>query len=342
MMLALGRSWASEVFPGVVLCATVAMAASFLAMHYGAPVMLFALLLGMAFNFIDPSGKFQPGVAFASKAMLRTGVALLGAKITFANIADLGPEPVIIVILGLGLMLLTGVALARMTGHSPAFGLLTGGAVGICGASAALAISSVLPKGSGGISDRDTVFTVVAVTMLSTIAMVVYPILTSLLGFNDWQAGVFIGATVHDVAQVVGAGFSISETAGNTATIVKLMRVAMLVPVVAAMTLFLHRRPADAGSEPVRFPAFLAGFIGLMVANSLGLIPPPVGAAAADMSRWFLVAAIAGLGTRTSLGQMAEIGPRAAAIVLVQTVALALFAAAVLLACGADLCSLPG
>ena len=330
MNIALSKTWANELFPGVALCATVAMAAAFLAAHYGAPVMLFALLLGMAFNFVDPAGKFQPGIAFASKVLLRTGVALLGVRITFTNIADLGVEPIFIVAAGLGLTLLTGVVLARAMGYSTSFGLLTGGAVGICGASAALAISSVLPKGQGGITERDTVFTVVAVTTLSTVAMVLYPILTGLLGFDDWQAGVFIGATIHDVAQVVGAGFSVSEAAGETSTIVKLMRVAMLMPVIAGMTLFIPEARGSVQDAPVRFPAFLLGFLGLMAANSFGAIPAPVASAAADTSRWLLVAAIAGLGTKTSLAQIMEIGPRAAGIVLFQTAALAAFAAVIL------------
>ncbi len=316
--------------PGVVLCGTVAMAASFLTLHYGAPVMLFALLLGMAFNFVDPAGKFEPGVTFSSKTLLRLGVALLGVKVTLANMTELGLLPLVLAVCGVLLTMGLGVVMARMLGRNAAFGLLSGGAVGICGASAALAISSVLPRGDKGISERDTIFTVVLVTALSTVAMVLYPIFTKMMGLTDVQAGVFIGATVHDVAQVVGAGFSISDTAGNTATIVKLMRVAMLVPVIAALAIALRNRGATDG-PPVRFPMFLLGFIALMVLNSLGLIPKPIAAITSDASRWLLVIAIAGLGTKTSLGQLLEVGPRAAAIIVVQTLALACFALAALM-----------
>lgn len=319
--------------PGVMLCVTVAMAAAFLSAHYGAPVMLFALLLGMAFNFVEPVGKFQPGVTFASKTLLRLGVALLGARVTLGSMTELGILPLFLALAGVILTMGLGIILARFLGYNTAFGVLTGGAVGICGASAALALSSVLPRGSGGISERDTIFTVVSVTTLSTVAMVAYPIMAKLLGFDDTQAGIFIGATVHDVAQVVGAGFSISDDAGNTATIVKLIRVAMLVPVIAGLAFFL-RNHADADGQPegrpARFPTFLIGFIGLMIINSFGLIPPLVTTFTADASRWFLVIAIAGLGTKTSLGQLVEIGPRAAAIIVIQTLMLALFAVAAL------------
>jgi len=330
MILAARMAGMRTLVPGVVLCVTVAMAASFLTAHYGAPVMLFALLLGMAFNFVEPAGKFQPGVDFASKTLLRLGVALLGARVTLASMTELGVMPFFLAVTGVMLTMGLGVALAHLLGRNPMFGVLTGGAVGICGASAALALSSVLPRGPKGISERDTIFTVVSVTALSTVAMVLYPILAKLLGFDDTQAGIFIGATVHDVAQVVGAGFSISDEAGNTSTIVKLMRVAMLVPVIAGLAFFLRNRGAT-DSPPTRFPTFLIGFLALTVANSLGLIPGPVTTVTADASRWFLVIGIAGLGTKTSLGQLLEVGPRAATIIVAQTLALALFAAATLM-----------
>jgi len=330
MITALRMDNMRDLVPGVVLCGTVAMAATFLTQHYTAPVMLFALLLGMAFNFVDPAGKFQPGVTFSSKTLLRLGVALLGVKVTLANMMALGVLPLILTVSGVLLTMGLGIAMARLLGRNSAFGVLSGGAVGICGASAALAISSVLPRGDKGISERDIIFTVVLVTALSTIAMVLYPIFTKIMGLNDTQAGIFIGATVHDVAQVVGAGFSISEVAGNTATIVKLMRVAMLVPVIVGLTILLRNR-ATADGPPVTFPLFLLGFVALMTVNSLGLIPEQVAGVTSDASRWLLVVAIAGLGTKTSLGQLLEVGPRAAAIIIAQTLALAGFALAALL-----------
>ena len=334
MILAARVNEMRGLIPGLVLCVTVGMAASFLSEHYGAPVMLFALLLGIAFNFVEPAGKFQPGITFASKTLLQVGVALLGARVTLGSMTELGIMPLFLAILGVMLTMALGVILAHFLGRNTAFGVLTGGAVGICGASAALALSSVLPRGPHGISERDTIFTVVSVTALSTVAMVAYPILAKLLGFDDTRAGIFIGATVHDVAQVVGAGFSISDAAGSTATIVKLMRVAMLVPVIAGLAFFLRNRGGSDGQTQgsgTPFPTFLIGFIGLMIVNSFGLIPPLVTSVTANTSRWFLVIAIAGLGTKTSLGQLVEVGPRAAAIIVTQTLALALFAVGTLM-----------
>lgn len=323
---------AAQFAPGLFLCVTVAMAATFLSQHYGAPVMLFALLLGMAFNFIEPAGKMGPGVVFASKTVLRLGVALLGARITLGDMLVLGPAPIILALGGLVTTIGLAIMLARVAGRSISFGVLTGGSVGICGASAALALSSVLPQGKHGISERDTIFTVVAVTALSTVAMVLYPIITDLFGFGDTKAGIFIGATVHDVAQVVGAGYSISPQAGDAATIVKLLRVAMLVPAVAVITLVMARLASAGTGERARFPLFLIGFVLLVAINSVGIIPPAMATALGDASRWALVAAIAGLGMKTSLKSFFEVGPRALFMIVAETVWIALFASAVLLA----------
>ncbi|WP_221930925.1 YeiH family protein [Telmatospirillum sp. J64-1] len=308
-----------ELMPGWTLCATVAMAAMFLSEHYGAPVMLFALFLGMAFNFIKPDGILAPGVAFTSRTVLRIGVALLGARITVDQVASLGLSPVLVAIAGVVLTILFGSIAARLFGFSKNFGLLTGGSVGICGASAALAISSVMPRGKGGITERDVIFTVLAVTTLSTVAMVLYPIIARALGMDDHEAGVFIGATIHDVAQVVGAGYSISTEAGDAATVTKLLRVGLLVPVVAVMTFILFRKPGDGGKAP-RFPLFLICFVLLVILNSAGLLPDLVRTAAVDISGWALVGAIAALGVKTSLKELITVGPRAIALVVLETI----------------------
>src|SRR6185312_7645057 len=122
---------------------------------------------------------------------------------------------------------------------SSVFGVLSGGAVAICGASAALAIASVLPRSDT--RERDTILAVVSVTALSTIAMILYPVFAISIGLDHRHAGVFIGGTIHDVAQVVGAGYTISNETGDIATYVKLLRVAMLLP--AAFTIsFLYAR----------------------------------------------------------------------------------------------------
>ncbi|MBS0359983.1 MAG: putative sulfate exporter family transporter, partial [Proteobacteria bacterium] len=292
------ETFARSVYPGVLVALTIGLAADWLAGHYKAPVMLFALLFGMTFHFLHEEGRCVPGIEFASKAVLRTGVALLGARITVEQIMALGPVPIAMVVAGVTTTVLIGLLLARLFGLSRSFGTLSGGSVGICGASAALAIASVLPKNKE--SERDVILAVVVVTGLSTIAMILYPMFVTAIGLDHQRAGLFLGGTIHDVAQVVGAGYTISPQTGDIATYVKLLRVAMLLPVVGTIAFVLARSGASGGKAKVPLPWFLFAFAALVAINSLGVLPKPVTNAANDLSRWCLVVAISALGMKTS------------------------------------------
>jgi len=314
--------------PGVAVAFTVAAAATFLADHYGAPVMLFALLLGMALHFLSADEKCMPGIDFTAKKLLRWGIALLGARITFTQISSLGAGPIALVLICLVATIGFGLLIARLLGRRWTFGVLTGGAVAICGASAALAISAVLPKDPD--HEQNTLFTVIAVTSLSTIAMILYPMIFTALGFDTAQVGVLLGATIHDVAQVVGAGYAVSDETGDIATYVKLLRVAML-PVVVVLLAVLATRSGRADGSSVPWPLFTVAFVAILFANSFGLIPTGVATFMVDTSRWFLVAAIAALGIKTSLQAMFALGPVNLAVVVGETVFLAVLAVLILL-----------
>ncbi len=316
------RAALSLIFPGALVAGVVALASTWLSQHYNAPVMLFALLIGMAFHFLHEEGRCAAGIEFSSKAILRFGVALLGARITANQIFGLGAAPILIVVVGIATTIAIGHVAARWLDLRRSFGILSGGSVAICGASAALAIASVLPRTPE--SERDTILTVVTVTLLSTIAMVIYPVIAVGLGLDAIHAGVFLGATIHDVAQVVGAGYSISTTTGDVATYVKLLRVAMLLPVVFAIAFVLNRaaRGREGGAK-ADFPYFLLAFAALVVVNSLGLLPPAIQSAANEASRWCLVVAIAALGMKTSFQKLAAVGWKPVALMVAETLWLA-------------------
>ena len=306
-------------FPGVMAAGLVALAAQWVAEHHGAPAMLMALLFGMAMSFLgDEGGRGAPGVAFAAKAVLRLGVALLGARISAEIVVGLGWQTVALVLAALAATIGFGVAVSRLFGQSRRFGVLTAGAVAICGASAAMALAAALPR--DGRSERDLIFTVLGVTLLSTAAMIVYPVILGALGWDETRAGVFLGATIHDVAQVVGAGFSISPEAGETATLVKLIRVTALAPVVVLVALWSRgAQGAEAGRRPPLVPGFVVGFLVLAAANSLGLLPVAVADAATLASRWALLTAIAAVGMKTSMREMLRLGPAAIALLVAET-----------------------
>lgn len=312
-----------DLFPGVLVAGLVALAAQFVAEHYGAPAMLMALLFGIALNFLGDASPAAPGVAFTAKTVLRLGVAILGARISVETLTSLGWGMVGLLVAGTIATILFGVFLARFIGQNQRFAILTAGAVAICGASAAMAIAAVLPKDES--SERNLLFTVLGVTVLSTVAMIIYPILTNALGFDEVTAGAFIGATVHDVAQVVGAGFSISETAGETSTLVKLIRVSFLAPVVIIIALVWKNATTQAdGARPTIIPTFVVGFLCLATLNSFGLIPESLGALLAKASSWALLAAIAAVGMKTDMRRIVEVGGGPIALIVLETLFLAL------------------
>ncbi|HEY8617954.1 YeiH family protein [Phenylobacterium sp.] len=311
------REFFLSVYPGLLAAATIALAASWLSQHYGAPVMLFALLFGMAFHFLHEEGRCVGGIEFASKAVLRTGVALLGARITLDQILGLGWAPIAIVVAGVSSTLALGYMLGRAMGLTRGFGLLSGGSVGICGASAALAIASVLPKTRE--SERDVILVVVVVTALSTVAMIVYPLLVTALGLGETRGGLFLGGTIHDVAQVVGAGYMISPGTGEVATYVKLLRVALLLPAVFAIALVIARKGEGPAQLAAPLPLFLLAFAALVLVNSLGFVPAAAAAAAGEASRWCLVVAISALGMKTSFRALAQAGWRPVAVIVLET-----------------------
>ncbi|MGH1464862.1 MAG: YeiH family protein [Cognatishimia sp.] len=298
---------------GLFLAIVIAAASTFLSEHYGAPVMLFALLIGMAFHFLHEDGRCVTGIDFASKTLLRFGVGLMGLRLTVADVVDLGVAPIGAIV---GFVLATlglGVVLSFRLGRQTAFGLLAGGSVAICGASAALAITSVLPQSRD--REQDTLFVVIGVTVLSTIAMICYPLLFGALGLNALESGFLVGATIHDVAQVVGAGYSISEEAGVIATYVKMLRVALL-PVVLLVIMIGFR---EGQTQRLSIPWFLVMFIALAVLANLNILPAALLQALQNLSSWCLVVAISALGVKTSLAHIVKVDPRYSAILVIET-----------------------
>ncbi len=327
--------FAMNVLPGTLLAGVVAMAATLVSTLHGGPQLLYALFFGVAFHYLSSDPKAKPGIEFCSRNVLRLGVGLLGARITASQIAGLGWSTAAIVIGAVVTTLLVGYFLGKRLGLNRAQGVLSGGSVAICGASAALAISSVLPRTKE--SERFTLMVVVTVTVLSTVAMVTYPLIARALSLPPELAGLFLGGTIHDVAQVVGAGYMIDHATGDYATIVKLFRVSMLaVVVVVVSAMFKTEREqaereiaASGGNAVVKkqplVPWFLWVFVVLVAINSLGFVPAEVGKGLSDFSRLCLVVAIAALGIKTSFQQLAKAGWRPFTLLLVETLWMAAF-----------------
>ena len=323
------RSYLKGCIPGALICAVIALSATFLSEHYGGPQLLYALLIGLSLHFLSLQESTRIGINFCAKTVLRVGVALLGIRITLGQVSQLGMSVGVMLVLAVALTIGSGLLLARWLKRPIEEGILSGGSVGICGASAAMAISSVLPQTQE--NERFTLLAVVGVTVLSTTAMVLYPFFMHLLDLSPVQSGIFLGGTIHDVAQVVAAGMMMGQEAGDAATVVKLFRVVLLLPVVLLIA-FAYRKHAGAATaaDTVKdkvplVPTFLIGFVVLVLIASTGMVPVAVVSTANSISRWCLVIAISAAGVKTSFEDLKQLGWQPVVMLLTETVVIATF-----------------
>jgi uncharacterized integral membrane protein (TIGR00698 family) len=290
-----------EYWPGLLLTGIAAAAAAWLSDHYGAPMMLMGLLIGLALNFANSDARLHPGLGLASKDLLRWGIVLAGAQVTFGQIGALGLPAFAAIVAIMGLVLGTGWLIARSLRLGDGYGLLAGGAVAICGASAALALASLL--GERRATQAHLTMSLVSVAAASAFAMSVYPIIAQYLDLTDKQAGFLIGASIHDVAQALGAGYSVSPEAGDTATIVKLTRVTLLGPVLVLISLFLTREAGEKRAK-IPLPWFVGGFLGLAALNSTIPLPSIVHDIARQATSALLLLAVIATGVRSPMQMM--------------------------------------
>lgn len=316
-----GKRVPSHLVPGLLACGAAAGAAAWLSDHYGFPIILMGLLIGLALNFISRDQDTHAGLDFASRTCLRLGIVVLGLQITFVQIEALGIQPFAALLVIMTLAFGAGLAGARISGQSRYAGILAGGATAICGASAALALYGVI--GKERLSQAQFALTLVGVSLASAIAMSVYPALAGQMGFGDKQAGFLIGASIHDVAQAIGGGYAYSDIAGSYATIVKLARVALLAPIVMLVSLWLgpssgqEDRPAWRRFSP---PWFITAFIGVVALNSLIAVPEVAKTAALSGSKALLLLAVTATAMRSRMDLLIELGWRSLTPVIIATV----------------------
>ena len=313
------RRW-RDYWPGVLVTAIAALAAAWLADHYAAPLVLMGLLIGLAMSFLSQDPRTHAGLDLMSQTALRIGIVLVGARITADQLAELGPLPFALLVLIMLAVIVVTVASARLFAQDRHAALLAGGATAICGASAALALYSLI--GDKRVDQARFTLTLVGITVASALAMTLYPVLAAELDLTDAQAGFLIGASIHDVAQAIGGGFSFSPQAGEVATIVKLTRVALLAPMLMLVALWLGRlgERDGAGKIPIRLPWFIVGFLVIAALNSVMAVPKPVQDGAATGAQALLLLAIVATAMKARLHLLLDQGWRSFAPIIVATV----------------------
>ncbi len=306
--------------PGLALVALIVSCAFLVARAIDQAVspLVLALAAGIV---LSSSGRVpaavSPGAQFAARWLLRFGVALLGFRVTFPELAGVGLAPLVAVIAISCLTFAGAVVAGRRLGLSPGLSLIVASGFSICGASAVAAT-----KEPAGATDDEAAYAVALVTLCGTLMVVILPALGALIGLSDRAFGAWAGASVHDVAQVVAAASTQGSAAVETAVVVKLVRVALLAPAVVAVGM-LARRERGSGSAATATPWFLIAFaVGVAVASS-GVLDGEPRRVIAHVTEVLLVSALAGLGLSTRLGALWRVGGRPLLVGVGATVAIA-------------------
>lgn len=310
--------------PGLVVAGVLTLVATLIAQALNQPVAPLALVAGflIAAPLAAPlTGRLDlaPGLQVAGRQLLRVGVALLGLRIALGDIAGLGVQTLLMVLGCVALTLAVGSGIGKLFGLPRGFSMLSASATAICGASAAMAVASVLPRCEE--TERQTSYVVAVVATLSTLAMLAYPVIAHLAGFDPQAAAVFLGASIHDVAQVAGAGYSVSPQVGDMAVTVKLVRVSLLALVVAAVAFSLAggRGEGKGPGRAVLFPGFVLAFFALAGLRSTGVVPVEVLPAATFASNLLIGAGVVAVGAKTSISGLRSMGWRPLAALVSMT-----------------------
>jgi uncharacterized integral membrane protein (TIGR00698 family) len=325
--------------PGLVLVGVVALAATWLSEHYGPPAILMGLLLGLALNFVNSHKSLSSGLNFSSQTLLRIGIVLIGLRITLNEISDLGLTPFLALIGIMAAVIGSGLLAAKLFKQDILFGLVAGGATAICGVSAALAIWGIV--GEERVDQARFTIVLLGTTLASAFAMTFYPSIAGFLQLSDQQAGFLIGASIHDVAQAIGGGFSYSAHAGEVATVVKLSRVTLLAPILIVVSLTLQGSTDGQAASAQKtitlkqvLPWFILGFLGLVLCNTFLPLPAPLTQIAGKITSALLLCAVIAAAIKSNMAGLLAHGLRSFGPVIVTTLtafALALMATKVLL-----------
>jgi uncharacterized integral membrane protein (TIGR00698 family) len=291
--------------PGLLLAGAGA-AAGFVvhALAPGVPVVLVAVILGvLVANLVGVPAVAQPGLRFAAGALMKTGIVLLGFELVFQQILGLGARGLSVVVVVVVVTFFGTQWAGRLLGVSPGLSLLVASGFSICGVSAIAAA-----REASGADDEEVAYAIALVTLCGSLSILVLPALHGVLGLDDRSFGAWVGASVHDVAQVVAASSVVGGAAVAAAVVVKLARVVLLGPVVAWISWTKGR---GAGVAPSRLvPWFVFAFIGAALLRSAGVVPSGALPPLADAKLVLLAVALFAVGARVEVRKFAAVGVR--------------------------------
>ncbi|MGL3807801.1 YeiH family protein [Paeniglutamicibacter sp. R2-26] len=315
-----------RVLPGLLTClvgGAVALASAKLLP--GASPLLIAILLGAIWrNTMKVPAILMLGVTVSSKKLLRTGIVLLGLQLSLSQILGLGPGVLLVVVLSVGVTFGAALLMGRWLGIELPQRLLIAAGFSICGAAAVAATEGATK------AKQDQVATAIGLVVLfGTLMIPLVPALGTLMGMDDESIGMFIGASIHEVAQVVAAGGAVSSSALAVAVTVKLARVVTLAPIVAGVSIYMRKKHnvTDAKKPPL-VPLFVVGFIAMMLLRTIGAVPANLLEAAAAAQTFLLAASMFGLGLGVHIKGLMRSGSRSLVLAALATLVILVVAAA--------------
>ncbi len=309
------RAAVTRVLPGLALAVAIAASAYALRLIPGVGVLsplILAIVLGMAFhNLIGTPVIAKPGVAFSLRRVLRAGIVLLGLQLTIQQVAAVGVPGVLVIGVTLIATFLFTSWLGRVLGVGQGLTQLIAAGSAICGASAVIATNTVTRA-----RDEDVAYAVACVTVFGSLSMVLMPILGGMMNMDAHSYGLWAGASIHEVAQVVAAAYARGQEAGEFGTIAKLTRVMMLAPMVlllgAAVARRMRRSGGTAGHAAPPIPWFVFGFMAMVGLASTGWIPTEIAPYTTGITQFLLATALAAMGLETDIRKLVAAGLRPA------------------------------
>ncbi|MEM9131977.1 MAG: putative sulfate exporter family transporter [Actinomycetota bacterium] len=274
-------------------------------------VAIVAVALGAAAaNLGLVTDRLRPGLTFAAKRLLRVAVVLMGLRLSFGDIADIGPTGLAVVAATVAATFFGTQLLGRAMGLSADLSLLVATGYAICGVSAIAAV-----RNSTDAEDEEVAAAMGLVTLFGTAAMITLPVLGGVLDLTDDQFGLWAGASVHDVAQVVATAAAVGTGVVTTAVAVKLTRVALLAPLVLGVNVVRARRrataaPGGVGPGTPILPLFVVGFLAMVAVRTVGVLPEGVLSTVGQLERWLLAVALVGLGAGIRISAFRRLGAR--------------------------------
>ena len=311
----------ASILPGLALTFGIALVALLVQRLSGIAALsplIVAIVLGMAIrNVAGPIAIAKPGITFSLRRVLRFAIVLLGMQLTIWQVMEIGPTGFAIIVATLVSSFVFIKATGRALGVDRKLAELIAAGTSICGASAVIATNTVTRA-----HEEDVAYAIACVTVFGSIAMLLLPVLAPMLDLAPNLYGLWAGATIHEVAQVVAAAFQGGEVAGQFGTVAKLSRVMLLAPLILALGFMQMRR---ARSEPqggagVPVPWFVFGFIAMMLVNSVVSVPADIHSGIVTATSFLLAAALAAMGLETDIGKLRAKGIRPLALGAIGTV----------------------